>query len=391
MIQRLSQLLKEKFNSFRLFWVCLFIFNISTVSAQKPEQTSTSDFDIVFCLDLSGSTNGLIDNVRENIWSVINQVSSFQPKQNLRIGVVGFSRPSFGKSSAYVKVLSRLTDDFDQMAADLWKLKPEVEKGDQFVSNALEKAGFEMNWSKSKDAVKIMFLIGNGNVNTGSSDYRSVVTSITNKGIHLVPVYCMRTKQTRETDGWQQIGRMTGYFYEPVWITKNEPLIKPVPATEKLISLAKELNKQVVPYTKIGVEKFNNITTCDQKALLLSPVAFENRFYYRISNDLFQNVSKWDLVDAGYKDASDLLKADLSLVTDSLRRANLDDLFYKLQYKRENRNRIISEIKKLLPQSRQEYINELVSRETFDQDQNIERVLLKNISKIASEFSIQVK
>lgn len=288
MIQRLSQLLKEKFNSFRLFWVCLFIFNISTVSAQKPEQTSTSDFDIVFCLDLSGSTNGLIDNVRENIWSVINQVSSFQPKQNLRIGVVGFSRPSFGKSSAYVKVLSRLTDDFDQMAADLWKLKPEVEKGDQFVSNALEKAGFEMNWSKSKDAVKIMFLIGNGNVNTGSSDYRSVVTSITNKGIHLVPVYCMRTKQTRETDGWQQIGRMTGYFYEPVWITKNEPLIKPVPATEKLISLAKELNKQVVPYTKIGVEKFNNITTCDQKALLLSPVAFENRFYYRISNDLFQ-------------------------------------------------------------------------------------------------------
>lgn len=391
MIQRLSVIFKIKHQFFWFSLAFLLIGNMNSAVSQKPEQINSAEFDIVFCLDLSGSTNGLIDNIRENIWSIVNQVNAFQPKQHLRIGVVGFSRPSFGKNSAYVKVLSRLTDDYDQMEADLWKLKPGVEKGDQFVSNALETAGFEMNWSKSKDAVKIIFLIGNGNVNTGSSDYRTVVTAITNKGIHLVPIYCMRSNQSRETEGWQQIGRMTGYLYESVWITKNEPLIKPTPATEKLISLAKELNKQVVPYTKIGIEKFNNIITCDQKALLLSPVAFENRLFYRISDDLFQNISKWDLVDAGYKDASDLLKVDLSLVTDSLRRMNLDDLFYKLQYKRENRNHIGTEIKKLLPQSRQEYINELVSRETFDPDQNLERVLLKYISKIAGEVAIPVK
>ena len=42
--------------------------------------------DIVFCVDLSGSTNGLINDLRDNLWMIINQAQHMEPKPALRIG-----------------------------------------------------------------------------------------------------------------------------------------------------------------------------------------------------------------------------------------------------------------------------------------------------------------
>ncbi len=380
---------------FKQLAILLLTLLLSAISNQALCQKSVSDtvpeIDMVFCLDLSGSTNGLIDNFRENIWSVVNQVNNFSPKQRFRIGVVGFSRPSFGKSSAYVKVLSWLTSDFDQMTADLWKLKPEVEKGDQFVSNALITAAFDMNWSKSKNAVKIIFLVGNGNVNTGSSDYRSVVAEITNKRFQLIPVYCLRTKKTRETDGWQQIGRITDIPYESVWVDKNEPLIKILPVTQKLIDLNKELDRQSVPFTEDGIKNYNNMLVCDNKAFAATPIACENRLVNRVSSGYLNKVKTWDMTDLPIASSHDLLNINRSQLPDSLKKMNVEQLYLHLQQKKETKNRVLSEIEKLLPQARQEYINELVSREEFETNQILEWVILKWTATIASRNGITVK
>lgn len=100
----------------RILFLAAIISCIHTSASNKKSVVKTSrlhPLDIVFCLDLSGSTNGLVDDVREELWTIINQVHAFDPAPELRIGIIGFSRPSFGKENAYVKVLSDLTTDFD--------------------------------------------------------------------------------------------------------------------------------------------------------------------------------------------------------------------------------------------------------------------------------------
>ena len=100
----------------RLFLFLAIILSIQSNASNKKSGRKDSrlhPLDIVFCLDLSGSTNGLIDDVREQLWKIINQAHELEPVPDLRIGVIGFSRPSFGKEKAYVKVLSNLTNDFD--------------------------------------------------------------------------------------------------------------------------------------------------------------------------------------------------------------------------------------------------------------------------------------
>lgn len=116
------------------FLTLLFAFLMSNPSLYAQSYNSKNSLrenplDVVFCLDLSGSTNGLVYDVRDQLWFIINQIHAFERTPDLRIGLVGFSRPSFGKDNAYVRVLSRLTHDFDSLAYELYKLNHPLKKG----------------------------------------------------------------------------------------------------------------------------------------------------------------------------------------------------------------------------------------------------------------------
>ncbi len=374
-----------------VFVVCFCVLVVpNTVKAQKSSEIEPPAIEIAFCLDLSGSTNGLIDNFRESIWGVINHINLYKPAQQLRIGVVGFSRPSFGKSSAYVKVLSNLTSDYDRMVADLWKLKPEVEKGDQFVSNALTMTGSGLNWSKSSKAIKIIFLIGNGNVNTGTGDYRTVVNELTEEGFILIPVYCLQSRKSKEIAGWQQIGIMTKNILQSIYVDRRIPVLPPIDEQGVLKDLAIQLDKQLVPYSKEGQAEFTNTITCDNKILNV-PAALESRLYYRISDKFISQTMQWDLVAKDHKSVDDLAGFDNRFLDDSLKKMNSSQLFENLQRKKLTRDQTLIKIKKLLPQIRQEYFNELVSRPEFETEFILEKVLLKSIFDICSLRGIEVK
>ena len=110
--------------------------------------------DIIFTLDLSGSTNGLIDDVRDRIWDLNNHLNSMRPAPEVRIGVVGYARPSFGFYNQLVKVICPLTNDMDYLSDELYKLKPNIENGDQFVGAAVRASTELINWSASPNAIK---------------------------------------------------------------------------------------------------------------------------------------------------------------------------------------------------------------------------------------------
>lgn len=368
-------------------FVCI-IFSLS-VEAQTDEVESR-DLDIVFCLDLSGSTNGLIDNVRENIWGIVNMTAQFQPSQKLRIGVVGYSRPSFGKINYYIKILSQLTGDFDQMQFELYKLRSEIEKGDQFVSNALETALTQMRWSKSDGAVKIIFLIGNGSLSTGTTDYRSVAGEIVEQGIHLIPVYCLRSKPTPDQDAWQQLGRISGFDCEKIVVVKRDPLLKQLPDQEKITNLNKRLDQLMVPVSNDGLEICTAIKSCDSRAMLYHPVSYENRLYYRISDALLQQTLKWDLVAGDFQSLSLEKQYNPELFPDSLKNIPQQKLIEKIEASKTERSKIINELKKMLPDDRQHFINSVLKDKTFEKQQILERVLLLDILEVAGKNGIKL-
>lgn len=77
----------------------ILALTIAWILPQTKASAKSQPIDIVYTLDLSGSTNGLIDDVRDNLWGMNNELNRLYPSSQIRFAVVGYSRPSFGSKT----------------------------------------------------------------------------------------------------------------------------------------------------------------------------------------------------------------------------------------------------------------------------------------------------
>ena len=246
-----------------------------------PDSTRR-ELEIVLCLDLSGSTNGIIEDFRENFWYITNQLKAMEPSPVIRMGVVGFSRPSFGKSDAYVKVLSNITDDLDAVAAAVFSLRRSIEKGDQHVVPALQTC-MNLNWSRSSDAVKLIFLAGNGMVNTNGSAYEKISETAKNKGISIHTLYVLSTgNKLKELPAWRRIADISGGLTTEISINKTDTAAIWRNETKSGIALNNRL-MQTIRWNVMPDVCRQLAVTADSGAFAAKPDEWMNRIAYKSS------------------------------------------------------------------------------------------------------------
>src|SRR5262249_30571640 len=81
--------------------------------AEKPQ------VEVVFCLDTTGSMQGLIDAAKAKIWSICNQIAGGQPTPDLKIGLVAYR----DRGDEYITKIFDLTDNLDAMYGNLMALR----------------------------------------------------------------------------------------------------------------------------------------------------------------------------------------------------------------------------------------------------------------------------
>lgn len=282
-----------------VFILILLTFNSNAGNKVDGGSKSIADssgkplLEIAICLDLSGSTNGLINDVRDNLWILVNQISQLEPLPRLRLAAVGFSRPSFGKGNGYVKVLCDLTTDFDLLAAELYKLKPSIEKGDQLVGAAISTCVSQLKWSEDKQAVKIIFLAGNGMVNAAGNDYIRECERASQKGIIINTLYIPREKNLiKELPGWRRIASLTGGMQGEITVNKQDQFSTWDSLDKKKFS---EFNKNLnAHYLWAGSDSSScrkNQFTADSGSWFASGESFLHRLYYKTTREYESSIS----------------------------------------------------------------------------------------------------
>ena len=118
---------------------------------QKPR------IEVCFVLDTTGSMGGLIAGAKEKIWSMANEMISAKPTPEIRIGLIGYR----DKTDAYITKVYPLSNDIDDIYAKLMAFKAQG-GGDtpESVNQALNEGVTKMDWSKSRDVLKVIFLVG---------------------------------------------------------------------------------------------------------------------------------------------------------------------------------------------------------------------------------------
>lgn len=296
-------------NALLCFILILFFSDLAAGPGKRMHQSDPGEkeLDVVFCLDLSGSTNGLIEDFRENLWYISNQLLAMEPTPVLRIGVVGFSRPSFGKNNAYIRILSDLTDDLDAVAASVFRLRTTVEKGDQFVVPALETCVRDLNWSPSSNAVKMIFLVGNGMAVINARSYEKVCLEASRNKIIIESLYVLSNgNMIKELPAWRRIAALTGGRQTELTIHKADYADIWKEKTPQSISINKKLH-QTIRWSVADDVCRQNSQTADSGAFTSSANEWMNRMAFKSSvyyNNWLKNCGA--MAELGGKSAENL-------------------------------------------------------------------------------------
>lgn len=336
-------------------WLVVFLCNLPSNATQLPEIEDGVPLDVVFVIDISGSTGGILSSVRGKFWEIQNEIARLEPTPNYRIGIVCMGRPSFKKENNYVRVISDLTNDIDAAAFPFFDIKDVTAPGNYFMGHALGVAVNDLSWSKDPNAVKIMFVAGNGQPNAGPG-YRKPVQDAIEKGITIHSLYFQTYANQKEQNHWRTIAEKTeGEF---VIIGLKEPsIVLEKPYNGAMLREANDMiNNTYVYYGREGLERFEMQADLDEEAELQGKNQVEARSFFK-ATDLYQGHNyTWDLVDLKKIEGSHaVMKQNSKLMDESLQA--LDDMAFmqhivEMGYERSEYISII----KMLSTQREEFL-----------------------------------
>ncbi|HKA05853.1 MAG TPA: VWA domain-containing protein [Gemmataceae bacterium] len=182
---------------------------LSQSSAAPVERKDTKpQVEVVFCLDTTGSMGGLIEGAKQKIWSIVNQIASGRPTPDIKVGLLAYR----DRGDAYVTKLFELTTDLDEVHKNLKEFKAEG-GGDppESVNQALNESVVKFKWSKDKETLRIIFLVGDAPPHMDYKDdvkYPESCKLAAAQGIIINTVLCGNDGEAKRV--WQEVSSKAG-------------------------------------------------------------------------------------------------------------------------------------------------------------------------------------
>lgn len=251
----------------------------ATSAAAAPAKPVAADarprIDVVFVLDTTGSMGGLIEGAKAKIWSIANQMIAARPTPRLRIGLVGYR----DRGDEYVTRRWDLSDDIDAVYGHLQGFQAGG-GGDtpESVNQALREAVHDMSWTPSRDALKIVFLVGDAPPHMDyENDVKYPVTlqEAVKKDLIVNTVQCGSIGSTAPV--WKEIARLAEGSYVAIGQTGDMQVVS-TPMDDELARLNREIGTTLVAYG--SAEARGAVMAKQARAEAAAPAAAADRLAY---------------------------------------------------------------------------------------------------------------
>jgi hypothetical protein len=276
---------------------CLFLAPVASAMDyikldEKPR------IDVVFCIDRSGSMEGVIETAKMKVWSIVNEVARAKPSPELRIGLIGY-----GSGEQILHQLD-LTSDLDEVYNQLTKYRTGA-SGQEFVGHAIHVATGKMKWAEGRQVLKIIYVVGNETAHQGPPelDYTKTAPAAIAKGIMVNAIYCGEYDKGSAPPTWMEIAKLADGQYMEI-AGDGGAVVVATPFDKELGELNGKLNTTYVRYGARGAAGAANQVAQDAAAEALAPAVLADRVASKSARQ-YEN-SVWDLVDAAKKEGFDL-------------------------------------------------------------------------------------
>jgi hypothetical protein len=363
----------------RLFLLGLFAATLLAPSPLRAEQakTKTQDIDLVVCLDVSGSMNGLIDSAKARLWDIVNEMAKLKPTPNLRVALYSYGHSSYTKESGYVRKETDLTVDLDEVYAKLNALK--ISGGTELVARVTKASLLEQKWSTEKNSLKLIFVCGNEPANQDTENTLDTVATLSKElGVIVNTIYCGPSTHA-DTTQWASFAAKAGGKYATI----NQDGTKKIPHIESpydkdILSLNEKLNTTYVAMNTVaGKKAAENQVAQDKNAGAAAPAAGLARATSK-AEALYRN-SSWCLVDKMKEDPKfDLSKIKEEELPEELKKLKAEERLPYLKKKAVERAEIQAKISDLSAK-RQKHIDEELKKLPKTEGEKVLDEALKSI------------
>ncbi len=265
-------------------------------TTKPPFRGQRPTVDVAILLDTSNSMDGLINQAKSQLWTIVQQFANAKKVGQtplLRVALFEYGNLGLPASEGYIRQVVPLTDDLDKLSEALFALK--TNGGDEYCGQVIDVAVQGLDWSKEPNSYKAIFIAGNEPFTQGPVDYKDACKKAIGRGIVVNTIHCGNNSEGLN-GMWSDGAKLAeGEFFN---INQDRAVVQiRCPQDEIIIKLNAELNKTYLWY---GAAKerhfyFENQAAQDANAAQSGPSTLAGRASAKVSG-VYSNRGR-DLVD----------------------------------------------------------------------------------------------
>lgn len=286
--------------------IIIFTAGCFTPTTQAKPEPDKQKIMLALLLDTSNSMDGLIDQAKSQLWTIVNELAAAKcgngSRPEIQIALFEYGNDGLPQAEGYMRMVTDLTTDLDEISERLFGLS--TNGGDEYCGYAINKSIKKLNWSESKADLKMIFIAGNEPFSQGNITYESACQLAKEKDILVNTIFCGDYNEGIRTS-WRHGATLTGGSYMSIEQNQKTVYVQ-TPYDDKIDQLNNDLNKTYIYYGSQGKSKKEMQMRQDQNAESYSQANKVKRAISK-SSHAYKN-SSWDLVDA-YEDNEEVLES----------------------------------------------------------------------------------
>ena len=337
------------------------------------------NIQVALLLDTSNSMDGLIDQAKAQLWEIVNELSYARcahEKIKLQIALYEYGNDGLPASEGFIRQVLPFSEDLDEISKELFALT--TNGGNEFCGQVIKTSINQLEWKKSNDHLKLIFIAGNEAFTQGRVNYTDATMDAKEKGITVNTIFCGNFRQGIDSR-WKDGADRT--YGEYTAIDHNQATVHiATPYDDVILQLNTRLNNTYIHYGNAGMEKRRLQMKQDRNAQQYSSANAVSRAVSK-SSSFYKNKS-WDLVDAAKEEDFEIEEVQTSQLPDTLKQKSKAELKKYIDTKTKERNEIQAQIRDL-NKKRVEYIKQNSQKKGG----SLEAALLKAIKKQGEQKS----
>jgi len=320
------------------------------LKAQYPEaeagsyggyEYSDERIQIALLLDVSGSMDGLIEQAKSQLWSIVNGIMydyGYERPPRLELALYEYGSRYLGERGRYLRQVVPFTTDLDWLSAELFRLQ--VDGRYEYCGAVLESALYHLDWSTDPDDLRLIYIAGNESFGQGPVSARRALSEAYRRGITVHSIYCGESYQGRR-EGWEEAAYLGGGEFLTIDQNAHDDY-QGDPYDQRLLGLNQRLNQTYLPYGSQARVYAQRQQQTDRQAEAYGQGIASQRVIAKASPAYVQ--PQWDLVDAVATGKVDLATLPAEQLPTEMRSMSLSQQQAYLKQKAHERQQLRQEI-----------------------------------------------